>query len=172
MYNLNKPAARIAAAGVLLFALAIPAVAADRAVGKLVVNGKTIPITHAYAFAKVDAFEETPLTVVVLCDAPLSTEAVRDRFERERREQVGAGKLNCVQQRINAEKQVINFGVRSLAFGTMQPDGGSTEHVFEAGTFDGKTIAGHAYTRSPQISFDDVPYSYDITFSANIEPAR
>jgi hypothetical protein len=42
--------------------------------------------------------------------------------------------------------------------------------VFDAKTFDGRTIAGRARTKSPQTSFEDVPYSYDITISAAIEP--
>ena len=37
---------------------------------------------------------------------------------------------------------------------------------------DGKTIAGRARTKSPQKSFKDVPYTYDITFSAAIEPKK
>jgi hypothetical protein len=32
-----------------------------------------------------------------------------------------------------------------------------------AKTFDGKTVTGRAYTRSQQKSFEDIPYSYDIT---------
>jgi hypothetical protein len=54
----------------------------------------------------------------------------------------------------------------------MPEGGGSTEHLFDAKTFDGKTIAGRAWTRSPQKSFDDVPYSYDVTISAAIEPMK
>jgi len=54
----------------------------------------------------------------------------------------------------------------------MGENGGSTEHVFEAQTFDGKTIAGRARTKGPQKSFKDVPYIYDITFSAAIEPKK
>jgi len=54
----------------------------------------------------------------------------------------------------------------------MPEGGGSTEQIFEATTFDGKTISGHAKTKSPQKSFDDVPYSYDITVTAAIEPKK
>jgi hypothetical protein len=54
----------------------------------------------------------------------------------------------------------------------MPEGGGSTYHVFEAKTFDGKIAAGRSRTTAPQKSFDDVPYSYDVTFSAAIEPMK
>jgi hypothetical protein len=62
--------------------------------------------------------------------------------------------------------------VRDKRFGARPPGGGSTEHVFEAKTFDGRNIAGRSRTKSTQTSFDDVPYSYDVTFSAAIEPKK
>ena len=172
---MKRNTSRSVAGSLLLCAsalLAAPVAADGHAQGKLVVNGKSIAIIQAYAFTVEDAHEEKPLTMVLLCNAPLSAAAVRDRFEQTRNELVNAGKLSCVQQRINSEKQVINFGVRDKGFGAKQPDGGSTEHILEAKTFDGKTIAGRARTRSQQMSFDDVPYGYDITFSATIEPGR
>lgn len=169
----NKP--KLVTASLLLGASALlsaPAATQGQAKGTLVVNGKPVAITQAYAYPVEDAFEKKPLTMVLLCDAAVPAAALRDKFEEARKGLVAAGKLSCVQQRINAEKQVINFGVRNKSFGARQPDGGSTEHLFEAKTFDGKTIAGRVRTKSPQMSFDDVPYSYDITFSTTIEPAR
>jgi len=44
--------------------------------------------------------------------------------------------------------------------------------VLEVKTLDGTTIAGHARTVFPQKSLDDVPYGYDITFNAQIAPAK
>ena len=85
---------------------------------------------------------------------------------------VEAGKVSCVQQVINTEKQVINFEVRDKGFGDRPPGGGSTDHVFEAKSLDGKNIAGRSRTTSPQKSFDDVPYAYDISFSAAIEAKK
>ncbi len=152
--------------------LAAPVFAQDHAEGKLVVNGKSISITHAYAYTAADPFGGKPLTFVLLCDAPVPATAVHDEFETARNEMMNAGKLSCVQQRIDSEKHVINFGVRNKGFGGKQPDGGSTENIFEAKTLNGKTIAGRVRTKSTQMSFDDVPYSYDITFSATIEPAH
>ena len=48
--------------------------------------------------------------------------------------------------------------------------GYTSEKTFEAKNFDGKTIGGRARTTTVQKSFDGLPYSYDITFSAAIIP--
>lgn len=154
-------------------ALQAAPVTQGHAEGNLVVKGKAIAITQAYAYMETDAFNASKqMTVLLLCNAPLDAAAVGDRFEKVRNELVDAGKLSCVQQRIDSGKHVINFGARDKGFGARKPDGGSTEHVFEVTTLNGEAIAGRAHTKSPQMSFDDVPYSYDITFSAAIEPGH
>jgi hypothetical protein len=148
-----------------------PVAAQNRAEGKLEVDGKPIAITQVYAYAKEGFFDKKKQDVVVLlCDAAVPPPAVRDVFAYK--DLVATGKVHCVRQTIDADKQVINFDVGHQRFGSMGENGGSTEHVFEAQTFDGKTIAGRARTRSPQKSFKDVPYTYDIAFSAAIEPKK
>ncbi|MGE5232781.1 MAG: hypothetical protein ACM3OB_01630 [Acidobacteriota bacterium] len=142
--------------------------AAAEVSGQLVVGGKTVKITHAYAYATKGFFDPKKQDVVlVLCSAEVPADVVRDSMERS--DLAKDGKLACIEQTINAEKQVINYKVQHQSFG-MPESGGSTEHVFEAKTFDGKTIAGRSRTKSPQKSFDDVPYSYDVTFSVPIAP--
>lgn len=54
----------------------------------------------------------------------------------------------------------------------MPESGGSKFQVFEAKTLDGKTIVGRSRTTAPQKSFDEVPYTYDVTFSLPIEPLK
>jgi hypothetical protein len=150
---------------------ALPAGAENHADGKLIVAGKPVAITQAYAYAKEGFFDKTKQDVVVLlCDTPVPPASARDVFARKAL--FVAGKAHCVQQIINSDKLVINFEIGHEAFGKRGEGGGSTEQVFEAKTFDGKTIAGRAYTKGPQKSFDDVPYSYDISFSAAIEPKK
>jgi hypothetical protein len=155
----------------LCAAFASRRLAAENSVrGELVVDGKAVEITHVYAWAQKGFFDEKKQdVVVVMCDAPVPPEALRDPFAR--RDLVKAGKLRCVEQTIDAGGQVINYKVEHSRFGVPE-GGGSTEHVFEAKTFDGKTAAGRSRTRSPCKSFDDVPYSYDVTFSAAIEPLK
>ena len=166
--KLNSVRFAVFASGTLLFAA--PVAAQNTASGNLVVDGKPVAITQVYAYAQKGFFDPTKDDVVILlCDAVVPPAAVRDSFARE--PLVKAGKLHCIEQTINTEKQVINFKVAHNRFG-MPEGGGSTEQIFEATTFDGKTISGHAKTKSPQKSFDDVPYSYDITVTAAIEPKK
>lgn len=168
--NVRSGIAQLVALGVIVSWMAT--VSAQGTVkGTLDVDGKPVAITQVYAYAKEGFFDKKKQDVVVLlCDAPVPPAAVRDPFAYK--DLIAAGKAHCVRQTINTEKQVINFDVGHQRFGSMGENGGSTEHVFEASTFDGKTITGRARTKSPQKSFKDVPYSYDITFSAPIEPKK
>jgi hypothetical protein len=150
---------------------ASPLPAADATKGTLVVGGKPAEITHAYAYTDKSFNEGKDVLVVVLSDAPIPSEAVQDDYARK--QLVAAGKLNYVELMVGSEKQEIHFEVQHKRFGMMmQPSGDDSDHVLEVKTLDGKTIAGRARTTSPQKSFDDVPYSYDITFSAQIAPAK
>jgi len=136
--------------------------------GKLTVGDQSVEINHVYAYAEPGFFDKKKLDVVVMmCDAQVPAKAMRDIFELMKLRD--AGTLHCVRQIINTEKQVINYEVMHKAFG-MQESGASTYHVFEAKTFDAGTIEGRARTTSERKSFKDVPYSYDITFRAAIEP--
>jgi hypothetical protein len=149
----------------------VPVAAQNRVEGKLDVDGKPVAITQVYAYAKEGFFDKKKQDVVVLlCDAPVPAPVMRDTFAYK--DLIATGKVHCVRQTIDADKQVINYDVGHQRFGSLGENGGSTEHVFEAQTFDGKTIAGRARTKSPQKSFKDVPYTYDITFSAAIEPKK
>ena len=164
------PVAQIVVLGIVSSWMA-PAAGQNRVEGKLEVEGKPIAITQVYAYAKAGFFDKTKQDVVVLlCDAAVPAPALRDTFAYK--DLVAAGKLHCVRQTIDADKHVINFDVGHQRFGSLGENGGSTEHVFEAQTLDGKTIAGRARTKGPQKSFKDVPYTYDITFSAAIEPKK
>lgn len=158
---------------VLILVLWLPmsyAFAENQAKGTFTVGGKPINITQVYAYAVPGTFDPKKDDVVVLlCDAAVPAAGVRDMFER--RDLVKAGKLHCVQQTISSNHEVINFRVEDSRF-QMPETGGSTEQRFEAKTLDAKTVAGRAFTRSPQKSFEDVPYTYDITFSAAIEAKK
>ena len=144
--------------------------AEDEVKGTFTVDGKAIQIVKVYAFAQKGFFDPAKDDVVVLmCDAAVPEPGIRDYFER--RDLVKADKLHCVQQTINSEGQVINFKVEHSKF-QMPESGGSTDQVFEKKTRDSKTIAGRAYTKSSQKSFEDIPYTYDITFTAAIAPKK
>lgn len=135
--------------------------------GKLTVDGKTVEINNVVAYSQPGFFDKKKRDVVVLmCDAPVDLETAKDTFGIH--DQVKAGKLHCVRHTINSEKQVINFEVSHNRF-KMPVGGGSSYEIFEAKTFTGSSVAGRSFTKSPQKApFDDVTYSYDITFSTDI----
>ena len=167
---MNRKATLGVLLAVLVVLVAMPATAQNTVKGSLVVDGKPIQLTHVYAYAQEGFFDKKKQdVVVVLADAEVPAAALRDRFALA--DLAKEGKLHFVQQTIDTEGQVINFEVRHQLFKTPE-SGGSTEHVFEATTFDKKLVAGRSRTKSPQKSFDDVPYSYDATFSAAIAPMK
>src|SRR6478735_3652496 len=143
---MRRTAMRHRIAGLLLVAIAlvanavvaVPACAQNHVEGSLVVDGKATPLTQVYAYSEPGFFDKKKLDVVVLiCDAAVSPVALHDDFAR--RDQVKAGKLHCVRQTIDASKQVINYRIEHQRF-QMTPSGGSSYQVFEAKTFDGKTV--------------------------------
>jgi len=151
-------------------AVASPVAAQNKIEGSLVVDGKPIKLTHVYAYAVKGFFDPKKQDVVVLmADAEVPAATLRDHFALA--DLAKAGKLHFVQQTINTEGQVINFEVRHERF-KMPESGGSSYQVFEPKTFDKTTISGRARTTAPQKSFDDIPYTYDVTFSAAIAPLK
>lgn len=158
------------AASALLAAL--PAAAGEgKAEGTLTVGKTPVKLAFAYAQATAGFFDKKKDDVVViLSDVALSGAALTDPFERRKMEK--EGKLRCVEAILNSEKQAINVTVRDKQFGGPPVSGGSTDDVFEAKTFDGKTAAGRLYRKKPGASFDDVPYTFDVTFSAPISPKK
>ena len=148
----------------------LPAAGEDgKAEGTLTVAKAPVKLVHVYAQAQEGFFDKKVNDVLVLLtDGPLSGAALTDPFERRRLEK--EGKLRAVEAVINVKGQAINVTVRDKAFGGPPVSGGSTEDVFESKTNDGKTIAGRLYRRTPGASFDDVPYTYDVTFTAPVAP--
>ena len=154
----------------LVVAAAVPARSSAGVSGQLVADGKPAKIVKGYAYLAPDFFDpKRKDVVVVLCDNEVPPAAVRDALSRGNL--AGAGKLHCIEQTIDQSRQVINYKVQHQRL-KMTEGGGSTYHVFEAAIFDGKTIAGRSRTTAPQKSFDDVPYSYDVTFNMPIAPLK
>ena len=160
----------LAAVSALAICHALPAVGADaKAEGTLTVAKTPVKLSHAYAAAQ-KAFFDAKIddVLVLLTDVPLSGTALTDPFERRKMEK--EGKLRSVEAVIDAKGQPINVTVRDKAFGGPPVSGGSTEDLFEPKTNDRKTIAGRLHRNKPGTSFDDVPFTYDVTFSAPVAP--
>ena len=161
---------------VLVAAFAVPflcaptAVAADgKSDGTLTVAKTSLKLVHAYAQAQKGFFDPKKDDVlVILSDVPLAGTALTDPFERRKMEKVG--QLRSVEAVIDAKGQAVNVTVRDKSFGGPPVSGASTEDVFEPKENDGKTISGRLFRKSPGSSFDDVPFTYDVTFSAPVAP--
>src|SRR6202171_6868540 len=126
------PVARIVVLAVVASRM-VPLAAQNQVEGKLDVDGKPVAITQVYAYAKEGFFDKKKQDVVVmLCDAPVPAPVVRDTFAYK--DLIATGKVHCVGQPIDADKQVINLDVGHQRFGRLGQNGGSTEHVFEAQT--------------------------------------
>ena len=158
------------AASAFTILCALPAAGDDgKAEGTLSVAKASVKLVHAYAHAQKGFFnEKSDDVLVLLTDVPLSGAALTDAFERRKLEK--EGKLRSVEAVIDAKGQPINVTVRDKAFGGPPVSGASTEDVFVPKANDGKTIAGRLHRAKPGASFDDVPFTYDVTFSAPVTP--
>ncbi|HQR45462.1 MAG TPA: hypothetical protein PLB02_06145 [Thermoanaerobaculia bacterium] len=167
---MKRHLAVLAAASAFSLLSAVPAAADEgKADGTLTVAKTSVKLVHVYAQAQKGFFDaKVDDVLVLLTDVPLSGAALTDQFERRKMEK--EGKLHSVEAVINAKGQAINVTVRDQAFGGPPVSGGSTEDVFDSKTNDGKTIAGRLHRASPGKSFDDVPYTYDVAFSAPVAP--
>jgi hypothetical protein len=159
----------LAPAGAMLGLIGLSTTARAEVSGGLVVDSKPVKITSAYAYAAPGTFDpKAQDVVVVLCDVPVPPAAQRDEDARIKLSK--EGKLHCVEQTIEADQTVLSYAVRHERF-KLRLSGSSSWHKFEARTFDGKTIAGRVRTSRPE-SFENVPYSYDVTFSVPIAPVK
>src|SRR5258708_28820533 len=122
MAHSRRIGCRLAAVALALTAVAVPAAAAqNHAAGSLVVEGKPIAISQVYAFAQQGFFDDKKQDVVILlCDAPVPPAAIRDEFARA--DLVKAGKLHCIEQTIDADRQAINY--KGQHDRSPRPDGG------------------------------------------------
>lgn len=165
MTSLNRAILSICLIGIMV--LGSKAMAAEgKADGKLIVDGKAVSLAFAYASAQPGFFDKKSEDIrVLLTDVPLTGKALEDDFTRINL--VKQGKLHCLEVTIDAKQQPISVTVRHPSF-KVSLSGGSTEDVFEARVFDGKVVDGRVFRKSPGKSFEDLEFTYDVTFSAAI----
>ncbi|MDQ6758547.1 MAG: hypothetical protein M3Z32_01625 [Acidobacteriota bacterium] len=159
-------------AALLALAVVVLASAANaECKGQLIVAGKGIPLTNAYAYLTKGFFDETKNdTVVLLTDAAVTDAVVHDHFALSR--MADEGKLHFVQATVNPAGQVINFSVGHNGF-QFAPGGGSTEHKFEPKARDAKNISGTLLTAGPQKGPMGGPaYEYKAEFATAVQPKR
>jgi hypothetical protein len=143
--------------------------------GKMVINGKTIKLTHVYASAGPSRWDKKKVEIrVILSDVPLSDEELASGSKREAL--ADAGKLHAMELILADDpmghpgKRAMSNDIYDSAFTTaQQPMRLSGLDTFETKTDDGKTIAGHHFMDSPHKFSDignNVTFQDDVTFTA------
>lgn len=141
--------------------------------GHMIVNGKTVELTHAYAFAQPDSFHKEKEEVrVILSDAPISDEELRhDRDTLDKR--AADGSFHAIA--IVVGDDMFGHGKRAASndIYTAEINDGwintSGLDKFEMSSMDTDAIAGRAHMDGPH-DFENphVTFDYDVTFKAQI----
>lgn len=147
--------------------------------GQMVVNGKTVKFTHAYASTRPGQFDKKQVDIrVVLSNVPISAADLANAHNREKL--ATAGKLHSMELLLGADpmghpgKYTIYKDIYDAAFnGSQQPMRLQGLDKFETKIDDGKTIAGRHSMPSPH-TFSDVgkgiTFQDDVTFSVPVAP--
>ena len=153
----------------ILFAAVVIAAGPEEgtASGKLTVDGKTTPLTHAYARAQKGFFDKTKVDIlVILSDVAISEEALLDEFARIK--MAAEGKLHAVEVVLNDEKQAVSGGLLHDAFKETQGYVSVTGiHAFQAKIFDTKMVEGKLSTEKTG-EFMNKKFEYSATFRAAV----
>ena len=121
----------------------------------MVAAGKPFPLNQGVAVADRDEVK------VILCDGPVPVGSVKDDFDR--RDLAKAGKVHCLENNISSAGRVTGSTVLVNVF-KMFPSAGSTWMVFDPSGKTAGRISGRIHTTQEHKSFDDIPYSWDVTF--------
>ncbi len=135
----------------------------DYAQGFLEVDGRKVPLRHAYMTQEPDAFDPTrKIFVVYLTDQPVTSQRWRDRLKDLAYE----GKLQCVELDINQSREVIAIVMESplLRDGYISSAGG---HRFDVKTWTSDVVSGTANTQMREPGGQR--YRYCVTFRATLK---
>ncbi|MEO7323994.1 MAG: hypothetical protein ABIW82_04120 [Dokdonella sp.] len=141
--------------------------------GKMVVNGKTIALTHVYALAHANSFHKEKEDIrVILSDAPISDDALR--HDRDQLDKLAAtGKFHAIAVTIGDDmfghgKSADGNDIYTVEINKGWMNTGGLDQ-FEMKSLDAKAIAGRLHMKSAhEFSDDHATFDYDATFSAPI----
>lgn len=141
--------------------------------GKMIVNGKTIALTHAYALAQPNSFHKEKEDIrVILSDAPISDEALR--HDRDHLDKLAAtGKFHAIAVTIGDDMFGHGKSADSNDIYTVEINKGWINtgglDKFEMKSLDANAIAGRLHMKSVHDFTDEhATFDYDATFSAPI----
>lgn len=141
--------------------------------GHMVVNGKSIELTHAYALARPDSFDKAKEELrVILSDAAISDDELRhDRDTLDKR--AAGGSFHAISIVIGDDMFGHGKSIDGNDIFTAEINNGwistSGLDTIEVSSMDSAAVAGRAHMKSPH-DFDDahVKFDYDVTFHAKI----
>jgi hypothetical protein len=135
--------------------------------GKIIFNGKTMPLSFVYAWKALDYDGKRVKTHLLLSAEKIPDAALADDFAKI---DLGkAGKLHGVEVELNAEGDIV-----SGTFYTDAKDGyfsASGMHNFEKKAMTPTSIEGRL-SMEKEDDFGGVKYFYDATFKAPIAPVH
>ena len=131
------------------------AAAADKVTGKVIVAGKPYSLTQGLAEPDRDDVK------VILCDGAAPSGSVKADFDR--RDLAKTGKVHCLENTLTGAGKVSGTTVLINAF-KMFPSAVATWMLYEPGAKAPGRISGRIHTAKETMSFDDIPYSWDVTF--------
>lgn len=142
--------------------------------GKMIVNGKAIALTHAYAIAQPNSFHKEKQDIrLIFADAPISADALRhDRDQLDKL--AAAGTFHAIAVTIGDDMFDHGKRANSNDIYTVEINKGwmntSGLDQFEMKSLDDKVIAGRLHTDGAHTFSDEhASFEYDVTFSAPIE---
>src|SRR5436190_23775762 len=145
----------VACLALAFFTSSVAAPQPGTATGRMVVNGKTYALAHAYAFARPGRLDKKQVEIrVVLSDAAIADVDLATPANLEAL--ATAGRLHALELLLGADpmghpgKRALQNDIYDAAFnGSQQPMrlGGLDE--FETATDDGTTISGRHFMPSP-----------------------
>jgi hypothetical protein len=139
------------------------------ATGTFTVKGKATKIAYAYAMSRPSPFDKSkPAIRLVLADVALTPKVLMADSPFEMQDLTRAGTLHAIEALIDVtDKAVLGTALYDAQFKMSSVSVAGTNITLELKTLDKTTIAGRLYTAKPD-DFNDVPFQYDITFSAAI----
>ena len=141
------------------------------ATGTFTVKGKASKMAHAYAMNAPNPMDKAKKAIrLVVSDVPIDAKALADPTPFGIGDLSKAGKLHAIDALISLpDKAVLGTMLFDAAFKMSSVSVAGTNLKLTVKTLTATSISGRLYTEKPD-DFNDVPFSFDVAFTAPIRP--